>query len=131
MQLKVDPKLPHHYIIGVEARTALDKKPGELYLKYGPIYFTNKDVVKVQDAKILSEDKLFRTTPGDAIRINKCGDIVHNLWSLRIAAQANQCTVHHFSSEYTLNDEVFETLVNVSNFGKGNKELLDKSRIRL
>ena len=131
MDLKVDPRLPHHYIIGVAARTAKDKNPGELYLKYGPIYFTNEDVVKVLDAKLLSEDKLFKTTRVDAIDINECGDLIYSLSSLRIAANANDCTVHHFSSEFEMDDDVFTTLVKVANFGKGNKELLEKSKIRM
>jgi hypothetical protein len=130
MDLKVDPKLPHHYIIGVAARTARSSKPGELYMKYGPVYFTNKDVGRVQDAKILSEDKLFQTSPSDAVKIHECGDLVCGLWSLRMSANVNDCTVHHFSSEYELDDDVFVTLVKVANFSKSSKELLNKSIIR-
>jgi len=131
MELKVDKRLPHHYIIGVAIKSLRDSNPGEIYLKYGPIYFTNDDVSRVQDAKILSEDKLFKTTSKDAIDIHECGSLVHNLWSLGISANANDCTIHHFSSEFEIDDETFETLVKVSNFGKGNKELLEKSKIRI
>lgn len=131
MELKVDPKLPYHYIIGVKARSARSENAGELYLKYGPIYFTNEDAAKVQDAKILSEDKLFKTTGTEAAKIHGCSGVIYSLWSLRIASNANDCTVHHFSSEYELDDDVFKTLVKAANFSEGTKDLLTKSRINI
>lgn len=129
MNLKVDPKLPHHYIIGVAARTALSSKPGELYLKYGPVYFHNDDVVKVQDAKILSEDKLFKTSSSDALKIHDCTGIVHSIWALKMSSQVNECTVHHFSCAFICGDESFDIIVKTANYSKSSKELLDKSRI--
>ena len=130
MELKVDPKFPHHYIIGVEVKSAISSDAGELFLKYGPVYFTNKEVGKLRDAKILSEDKLFRTTIEEATEIQGCSELVYNLWALQMSAHINNCSVHHFSSEYELDDEVFETLVKAANFSKETKKLLDKSRIR-
>ncbi len=131
MDLKVDPKLPHHYIIGVGMKSLRDSKPGEIYLKYGPIYFTNADVSCVQDAKILSEDKLFKTSAADAISINGCSDLIHNLGSLKIAANANDCTIHHFTSEFQIDDESLQTLVNVSNYSDSSKILLQNSKIKM
>jgi len=129
MELKVDPKLPYHYLIGVAVTAASDFEPGKLYLKYGPVRFTNKDVGNVQDAKLLSEDRLFKTSSADAIKIHGCSDLVYSIASMKISAAVNQCTLHHFSSEHPIDDEEFEMIVNVANFSDSSKDLLIKSRI--
>ena len=129
MKLKVDPKLPYHYIIGVGVKPSHDFKPGELFLKYGPVRFTNKDVGKVQDAKILSEDKLFKTSRADAIKIHGCTDLIYSISTMKISASVNQCTLHHFSSEFPIDDEEFETIVNVANFSDSSRDFLRNSRI--
>ena len=130
MQLKVDPKRPHHYVIGVAVKSMRNNDPGKVYLKYGPVYYSNEDVAKVRDAKLLSEDRLFKTSSSDALSINECSQLVHSLTAMKHSASANDCTLHHFSSEHTLDDEVFKTLVETANFSKSSMKLLTDSRIR-
>lgn len=116
VKLKTDPKLPHHYIIGVAMRGLKSKNPGELYLKYGPLYFSNKEVEDLRDAIMLSTDKLFPTTNKEALDITKSRSLVHNISSMRMAARANTVTLHHFASSFKLEDEGhFEALVKQAN----------------
>ena len=128
--LKVDPKLFHHYLIGVSMHgIRMKEKAGQMFLKYGPIYFTNDDVDKVLTAVMLSDDKLFKTTEKEALTIHGCKDLVSNIGSMRMSINVNQCTLHHFSSGVEIDDEWFVTMVRLANTSPSNKELLDKSRI--
>lgn len=129
MQLNLDPKRPHHYIIGVAVKSMRHSDPGKLYLKYGPLHFTNDDVKKVRDAKVLSEDKLFPTTSKEALEINECSQVVGSLTAMTLAARANDCTLHHFSTEFPFRDEDFETIVNAANISKESLKLLMDAKI--
>jgi len=116
LKLKTDPKLPHHYIIGVCVHPATaGKDAGKMYLKYRPIHFTNKDVEKMQHAAMLSVDKLFKTSNAEAIAAVGCEKLSHGLSSMKMAAAANLCTIHHFSTEFETDEESFETIVNLAN----------------
>ena len=128
--LKTDPKLFHHYLIGVVMHGLRAKhKAGQIFLKYGPVYFTNDDVDKVLTAVMLSDDKLFKTSEREALQIHGCKDLVSNIGAMRMSINVNEGTLHHFSSEYEIDDDWFITLVDLANRSKSNKELLDKSRI--
>jgi len=128
--LKIDPKLPHHYLIGVAMHSLKSgKNAGQMYLKYGPVHFTNKDVVKVVNALMLSDDKLFKTTEKQALKIHGCTELVATIGAMRYSIRANEGTFHHFSSEYEIEDEWFASLVDLANKYESNKELLEKSRI--
>jgi len=128
--LKVDPKLFHHYLIGVAMHGLRAKqKAGQLFLKYGPVYFTNDDVDKVLTAVMLSDDKLFKTSEKEALEIHGCKDLVTNIGAMRMSINVNQGTLHHFSSEYEIDDDSFRLIVDLANRSKSNKELLDKSRV--
>ena len=128
--LKVDKKRPHHYLIGVALHSInAGKKAGQRYLKYGPIHFTNDDVDKVLSAIMLSDDKLFKTTEKEALNIHGCADLVRNIASMRFSISTNQASLHHFSSEFEIEEEWFETLVDLANKYKSNLELLEKSRV--
>jgi len=129
MQLNIDPNRPYHCIIGVAVKTMYSSDPGKMYLKYGPIRFTNGDVEKVRDAKVLSEDKLFRTTRAEAININDCGDLVFSLSALMYSARVNECTIHHFSSAFEVDEEDLKTLVNTANFSESSKKLIQDSKM--
>lgn len=129
VKLKTDPKLPHHYIIGVAMRTLQDKNPGEVYLKYGPVYFTNEDVKQVGDAMMLSKDKLFPTTNKEALEITETRSLVHTLSSMKMSAKVNMVTLHHFASEFELEEGYFEGLVKLSNRATYMKEMLKEAKI--
>ena len=83
MQLKTEPKRPHHYIIGVAVKSMRSSDPGKMYMKYGPVYFTNDDVSRVRDAKVLSEDRLFKTSSHDALEINECSGLVGSISAMK------------------------------------------------
>lgn len=74
---------------------------------------------------------MFKTKNNEALSINNCSDLFHSLWSFSQAAAVNNCSVHHFSSEYPIDDEMFEIIVKLANTTKSNKKLLDTSRINM
>jgi hypothetical protein len=128
--LKVDPKLPHHYLIGVAMHSLRSGKlAGKVFLKYGPVHFTNDDVDKVLSSIMLSSDKLFKTTEKEALKIHDCSELVASIGAMKISISANEGTMHHFSSQYEIDDEWFAALVDMANISNSNKELLDKSRV--
>jgi hypothetical protein len=130
IDLKVDKDRPHHYIIGVAIHPATSNNAGKMYLKYRPVYFHNDDVEKVQHAIMLSRDKLFKTTGVEAVKATDCEKLVGTLSSLKLAAAANMCTLHHFSSEHKMDITDFEILINGAERLESTKELLKKSAIR-
>jgi len=107
-ELKVDPKNPHHYIIGVAIRDMRSKNRGQMYVKYGPLYFTNDDVQNVANAKTLLDDKIYRTIykmkPGEIYKATECNEIIMSLIGMKIASQSNNATLHHFSSSCEIPD---------------------------
>ena len=135
-ELKVDPKFPHHYIIGVAATTAVSEKPGTLFLKYGPIHFTNEDVEKVGDCTVLVNDKIYRDIykmqPDEIYKIQGCSELIMALIGMKLAASANMATLHHFSVEHELSnaEEFFEGLVHRANISEKERKQLNDSRVR-
>ena len=131
LKINTDPKLPHHYIIGVCVHPATaGKNAGKMYLKYRPIHFTNEDVEKMHHAAMLSIDKLFKTTNSEAIAAVGCEQLSNELSSMKMASAANQCTMHHFSTEFETDVESFEIIVKLANTLDYYKEVLKKSSMR-
>lgn len=128
--LKIDPKLPHHYLISVGVRTMKSSTPGKIFLKHGPLKFTNNDVERLQDACLISKDKLFPTSSRQAGEMFGVTDVVHDIWGMCVAAAANECTVHHFSSDSPFPDDFWEEFVNRANTNKFEMEKLNESKIR-
>ena len=128
--LRIDPKLPYHYLISVGVRTMKSSTPGKIFLKHGPLKFTNDDVERLQDACLMIKDKLFPTTTKEANKMFNVTDVVHEIWSMRMAAAANDCTVHHFSSESPFPDDFWEGFVEQANTNKFEMEKLNDSKIR-
>lgn len=129
-ELKTDPELSHHYMITVGLTSIRSKDPGRLFLKHGPLSFTNEDVENIRSAAILSQDRLFETSQGQCLKNFKCAQLAGSIRYIQLAANANDCTVHHFSSAFEIEDEWFVNLVDVANISKHNKDLLKKSRVR-
>lgn len=130
-KLKVDPKLPHHYIIGVTMKEMDTENPGEIYLKYGPVHFTNQDVENVQDSILLSQDEVFKTTTSESCQIHNCQSLVMALIGMKMAAKANHATLHHFSSEHEIEEDWFETFVEQANTSKSTKKVLIGAKIKV
>jgi hypothetical protein len=129
LKLKVQPELYHHYLIGVAMKNLREKNPGQIFLKYGPIYFTNDDVKNLQNAILLSKDKLFPTSQADAVKVFDSEELLHSVAAMTLSAHANDCTIHHFSSKEKIDDEWFVTLVESANFSDYSKKLLRSSKI--
>lgn len=129
LELKIDDALPYHFLIGVAVHTMRSKDRGKMFLKYGPLRFTNDDIRKIQDAALLSQDKLFPTSKSDAIKITGVEEFVSTFSAMQLSASVNQCSLHHFSSKYDIEDEWFETLVEAANINKETEELLLNAEI--
>lgn len=131
--LKADPSLPHHYIIGVAVHSAraIAERRGKMFLKYRPIYFHHSDICNVQDAAMMSVDKVFKTTSKEAAEMFNCRELVVAITGLKMAASANQATLHHFSSEFEIEDseEWFEGFVKSANNSESIRRQLDGARI--
>jgi len=131
LAIKTDPKLFHHYIIAVGMHPMTSKKhAGEMFLKYRPIHFTNNDVEGMQHAAMLSKDKLFKTSSLEAVKTVGLEELSASLSALKLGASANQCTLHHFSSEFEMSEEDFEVLIKAANISESSKSLLLNSIIR-
>lgn len=130
-KIKADPKLPHHYIMGVSIYNMNSSRSGEMYLKYGPVYFSHKDIMKVQDTVLLSMDKVFKTTTKEAADIHECRALIISLNGLKLAASVNGVSLHHFSSESEIPDywEWFKFFVKNSNKSETSKRKLLNARI--
>lgn len=132
-KIKADPKLPHHYIIGVAMHDMKSgpEKRGKMFLKYGPLYFHHKDIENVQNAALMSVDKVFKTTPKEAGEMYNCSSLVAGIYGLKLAAASNNATLHHFSSEYNIPDaeEWFDGFVNNCNKIESMREQLDDARM--
>jgi len=127
--LKVDPELPHHYIIVICMKTLNDKNPGKIYLKYKPLHFTNADIVECYDAINISEDKMLKTSKSESMAMFDPKGIMASISAIQEGARANMGTVHHFSTEYPIDDEWFVSLIETAHLDS-TKKLLKEARIR-
>ncbi len=129
--IKADPKVPHHYIIGVGMYNmrASAARRGKMFLKYGPVYFHHKDIKNVQDAALMSVDKVFRTTSKEASDMYGCRHLVVALNGLKLAAAANDSSLHHFSSEYLIDENTWVGFVKSCNTVKSIREKLEDARM--
>jgi hypothetical protein len=132
-EMKADPKLPHHYIIGVSMydMRSSPKRRGKMFLKYGPVYFHHKDIENVQDAAMMSVDKVFKTTPKEASDMFDCRNLVVAINGLKLAASANNSSLHHFSSAFKISDasDWFNGYVNNANIAESIRKQLDDARM--
>jgi hypothetical protein len=129
--IKTDPKVYHHYIIAVAVHAATSGElAGKMYLKYVPIHFTNDDIKEMQYAAIISNDKLFKTTSSEAIKAIGREKLAASISGVCMSAALNQCSLHHFQSNYEMDEKDFETIVNAANISDYFKEKLRSSRIR-
>lgn len=130
--IKTDPKRPHHYLIGVRINDSVfSKTAGKIYLAYGPVYFNNDDVDNFKHAIMLSRDKLLHTSINQALEIFNCSSLTYNINGMKIAACANNSTLHHFTTEEKFEDadEWFKIFVEGTNISKSSKNKLKEARI--
>ena len=132
--LNADPNMPHHYIVSVCMKElSLSKNPGELFMKYRPIYLNHDDIVNIQNAVLLSNDKLFKTNKADAIKIHNCQEIVSTLSGLRISTMANKGSLHHFFTTHKLEapESFFDDFVKRANTHQQTRNKLMSSMMKI
>jgi len=127
--LKIDKSLPHHYLIGVAAKPMTSKNVGEIFLKYGPLYYTNDDVKRMSNVISRCTDKVYIQSQLEAAEAENCTELIASISAMKISCNANECTMHHFSSAEKLDDEDFVLLVKLANTDKSSREKLEGAKI--
>jgi hypothetical protein len=128
--LNVDPNRPIHYIIGVAVYShPADKKRGQLYVKYGPIVFTNKDVENLKMALETHKMEIPKTSLDDALEVFEVKSLVSNMSGFMMACRANDCSIHHFSTDEALTDKYFDDMVEFTNKNDGLLKTLMEAEI--
>lgn len=128
-KLKADSKLPHHYFIAVAVRSMKSAEPGKMYLKYKPFYFNHEQIEKFRDVALLTQDRLFLTTQKEALKMHGLDGIAKTFAAFKLAASVNLCSIHHFSSEYEIEEKWFKSFVKNANHSKSIKEKLLGAKI--
>lgn len=129
--LKCDDKLPMHYFIGIAINSNFHSTDrGKLYMKYGPLFFTNADIINLKFAIETSKTELPKTKLKDSMNLFDVSELVSSLSGMLVACRANNCTVHHFSSDTVYTEDIFIDLIEQANTSKYSYELLMKSEVR-
>ena len=131
-ELKYDKDLPHHYLISVcsyDTTCGNIDKIGKMYLKHGPIHFTNEDIDQLRMTIQTAGDPLIKTKMKDALDMFGTRPIVQICHSMFMAAMANNASIHHFSSSFEIEDHYFETLVLAANKSEYERRKLFDARI--
>lgn len=125
--LNLEPERPIHYIIGVAVHShPRSEKRGQLYMKYGPIVFTNNDVENLKLALETHKMEIPQTSLDDALKTFDVQHLVLSMSAFMMSCRANNCTVHHFSSDAAFDDAYFDDFLELANTSKGvMKKLMD------
>jgi len=127
--LKIDKSLPHHYLFSVAIHTMKSKNAGQMFLKHGPIYYTNDDVVRMSNVISRCTDKVYEQTQMEAAEAEGCTQLISSIAGMRLSANANSCTIHHFSSAIKFGDDDLVLLVKLANTDKSSKKKLMEAKI--
>ena len=103
----------YHYLIGVGIKDVHYDKPGESYLD-SVFEFTNKDKENVNNCRLLSRDKLFKSTIHDSSEVFNCSDIIASFQGLLIRARVQGTIILHYDSQHKLDRKFFEGWVKVT-----------------
>lgn len=125
--LNLEPERPIHYIIGVAVHShPRSEKRGQLYMKHGPIVFTNNDVENLKLALETHKMEIPQTSLDDALKTFDVQHLVLSMSAFMMSCRANNCTVHHFSSDAAFDDAYFDDFLELANTSKGvMKKLMD------
>jgi hypothetical protein len=127
--LKTDKSLPHHYLIGVAAHNMRSKNVGQFFLKYGPIYYSNNDVERMSNVISRCTDKIYVQSQIEAAKAENCTGLIASISAMKLSCNANDCTMHHFSSAEKFDDDSFVLLVKLANTDKVSRKKLMEARI--
>jgi len=130
-ELKTEPNVPHHYIVSIGIKPMTSNSYGQLFLKYRPFYFNNTHIEKFRDVLLRTQDKLFKTTQLQALKIYNLDIIAQEFNSFKMASMVNDCTLHHFSCEFKLDrpEKVFAEFVKIANRDQKTKDIIFNARI--
>ena len=105
------------------------KNVGVIFLKYGPLYYSNDDVKRMSNVISRSTDKVYVQSQIEAAEAKNCTELISSISAMKISCGANECTLHHFSSAEKLNDGDFVLLVKLANTDKSSRKKLEEARI--
>ncbi len=128
--LKIDEKIPHHYLLVIILNPLNSNNPGKLAIRCGPFYFNNDDVKRLRNAVILGNDKLFKTRMTEAASIYNVSELIKSISGMQRICKTSEGTYHHFSSEFEISNDFFHSLVDMANTQEHAKKLLAQSRIK-
>jgi hypothetical protein len=107
--------MAYHYLIGVGTNDIHSSEPGKAYLDTF-FEFTDKDKENINNCRLLSNDKLFKSTVKDSAEVFGCGSIISNFQGLLIRARAQNTILLHYVSSTKLTREYFDGFVKVTSF---------------
>jgi len=114
--LNLDPMRPIHYIIGVQVnRDTMAEDRGKLFLKYGPIVYTNEDVINRHIAIKTSQMEYPKTTLKKALESYGLLSLNTELEMMKKSCRANDATMHHIYTDMALLDEDLVNFVDTAN----------------
>ena len=118
----------YHYIIGVATYPATSKKAGKFYMKYF-IKYSKEVLEEIILVETMVRNKMWPTTYEEALKGTKHIKIINNFNGLLIAARINQTTLHHFITDFEVEEKFFSEIVELANKVESQKKLLDESKI--
>ena len=74
-------------------------------------------------------DKVYVQSQMEAAAAENCSGLIASISAMKLSCNANDCTIHHFSSAEKLDDESFVLLVKLSNTDKTTRKKLEEARI--
>ena len=119
-------------LFGVAVKSAkCGDNAGKFFLKYGPIYYQEKDLENTKEAKFLFEDKLLPSgiTRDQACEITGCDSLLRTFSMFVRSCDANDATMHLFKTEEKLEEDYIEMLIENANNHKSFRKILNNSKI--
>lgn len=120
--------MKYHCLIGVTVKSARSEDPGKLYLKYF-LKYDESDVEAVKKAIEMSENKIWKTPVKEALQICNKSQLIDTVHSLILSSNANDATIHHFTSDYEIEEKYIENIVKLANHVTYYRNLLNESKI--
>jgi len=113
----------YHYLVGVGANDIRSPEPGKLYLD-SFFEFTDDERENVNNCRLLSKDKLFKSSVHDSSVVFECSHIIQNFQGLLVRARVQNTMLLHYTSESKFDRKFFESWIEVTPFEK-----LEKAKI--
>jgi hypothetical protein len=105
--------MAYHYLIGVGISDIHSAEPGKPYLD-SLFEFTDKDKENVNNCRLLSSDKLFKSSVHDSAVVFGCSNVITSFQGLLLRARAQNTILLHYVSDSKLDRKFFEAWVDVT-----------------